>query len=86
MAFSEDPVIEDLVLTIINDGEGTQCGMNYCARCQAAENGIFEYRLAVRNYNRYRRSVYGSPHASREQVLMAATLIQKYYREHVKEK
>lgn len=74
--YHQDPVINDLMLTIINDGDGSQCGMNYAQRCAAADTGIFYYRAACREYNR---------HASREQIIEAATRIQAYYREHVKE-
>lgn len=85
MSYHNDPIINDLVLTIVNDGDGSQCGMTYDQRCRAANTGLFEYRAACRAYSRYRHSHYGAPHASREQIIAAADLIQAYYREHVAE-
>lgn len=84
MSYSADPVINDLVLTIINDGNGAQCGRTYEQRCAAAENGIFEYSYMCREYSRQRNRA-GSSRATREQILAAATILQEYYREHMAE-
>jgi hypothetical protein len=84
MSYHQDPVVNDLVLTIINDGDGSQCGRSYQQRCNAAENGIFEFRYACREYGR-QRSRSGSSRPTREQVLIAADILQSYYRERVKE-
>lgn len=83
--FSTNHAINDTVLTIINDGDGTQCGMTYEQRKSAAENGILEFRAACRAYSRYRNSHYGSRHLNRAEVIDAAIILQNYYREHVAE-
>ena len=83
--YHENPAINDAMLTIINDGAGDQCGMTYKQRCESAENGIFEFRAAVRAYSRYRYRVYGSRHLTHDEVLEAATRIQQYYRDHMAE-
>lgn len=69
-------IVNDIVLTVINDGDGSQCGMNYSKRCEVAENGLFFYRVACRHYK---------PSACNKDILEAADLIQAYYREHTKE-
>lgn len=85
MSYHENSAINDALLTIINDGNGSQCGMNYAQRCAAADTGIFEFRAAVRAYSRFRHANYGSRHLTRPEVLEAATYLQNYYREHNKE-
>ena len=85
MSYSQNHTVEDLVLTIINDGNGSQCGMSYPQRCAAAESGIFEFRAACRAYGRYRHRVYGSSIPDRLEVIEAADILQAYYREHAKE-
>ena len=86
MSYHENAAINDAVLTIINDGDGSQCeGFNYARRKAAAEFGLFEYRAAVRAYSRYRHMHYGSRHLTRPEVIEAASYLQEYYREHVKE-
>lgn len=82
MAYSQNHTVEDLVLTIINDGDGSQCGMNYAQRCAAADNGLYEFRAACREYGRYRHRTYASRVPSRDEVLAAADILQAYYREH----
>ena len=85
MSYHENSAINDTLLSIINDGNGDQCGMTYQQRCDAADTGIFAFRAACRAYSRHRHSVYGSRHLTRHEVLEAATYLQNYYREHVKE-
>ena len=82
--YSENPVVNDLVLTIINDGNGSQCGMDYARRCVAADTGIREFRAACVEYGAVRTKS-GSSAPSRTDILEAATILQSYYREHVKE-
>lgn len=82
--YHQDPVVNDLVLTIINDGDGSQCGMSYKQRCQSAAFGILNFRFACRQYSRIRYANGGSL-ATREQWLTAADVLQSYYREHIKE-
>jgi len=85
MIYSTDHRVNDLVLTIINDGDGKQCGMDYAKRCAAAETGLFDYRFACRSYSRYSHAHYGTPHATQAQIIAAADIVQEYYREHVTE-
>ena len=74
--YHTNPAINDTVLTIINDGNGDQCGMSYKQRCAAAEYGIMAFRSACRTYR---------PELKRTEVIEAATIIQEYYREHMRE-
>lgn len=83
--YHEDPVINDIMLTIINDGDGSECGMTYKQRCDAAEHGLMLYIDACIKYDRKRKNVYGSPAARAIQIRGAAERIQAYYREHVRE-
>ena len=85
MSYHIDPVVNDLVLTIINDGDGEQCGTDYRQRIGAAEFGLFKFRTACREYGRYRQRVYGLSFPTREQWFTAATILQNYYRAHVEE-
>ena len=82
--YSQNPVVNDLVLTIINDGNGSQCGMDYKSRCAAADTGIWEFRADCRAYGR-QRSKSGSSSPSRTDIIEAATILQNYYRDHMKE-
>lgn len=82
--YHKNPVINDLMLTIINDGNGSQCGVSYKERCESAENGIFKFRYACRTYGRA-RSRSGARYPTRDEIITAANLLQEYYREHVSE-
>lgn len=85
MNYSENHAVNDTVLTIINDGDGAQCGMTYEERKAAADTGIYRFREACRAYSRYRNKNYGSIHLERTEVIEAASILQEYYREHVAE-
>jgi hypothetical protein len=85
MSYHDNHAINDTVLTIINDGKGDQCGMSYQDRCAAADTGILQFRAACRAYSRYRHANYGSRHLTSAEVTEAASFLQNYYREHVKE-
>lgn len=83
--YSDNPVINDLVLTIVNDGNGSQCGMSYAERCHFANDATTaHYRIACAVYARNRRDS-GSSMATRREIDEAAEILQHYYREHVKE-
>lgn len=73
---SDDHKIEDAVLTIINDGDGSMCGLNYKRRCELAEYGLMDYCHAVKQFD---------PTLSRTQNRIAGERIQEYYRNHVAE-
>ena len=86
MIYSQNHTVEDLVLTIINDGDGSQCGMTYAQRCAAADNGIAEFRQACRRYGTYRVRHYEAPmFPKHSELIEAADILQAYYREHAKE-
>lgn len=78
-----DPV-QDAVLTIINDGNGSLCGMDYKARCAAADTGIAQYRLAVALYSLWKQA-HGGQRLTKLNQIKAASEIQDYYRNHNKE-
>lgn len=85
MSYHDDAVTNDLILTIINDGNGSECGMTYEQRKAAADTGIAAFRAACKTYSDRRATRYESPRANRAQILEAATYLQNYYREHAKE-
>lgn len=72
----EDHKIEHAVLAIINDGDGSLCGLNYKRRCELAEFGLFDYCVAAKRFD---------PSLKPTQVRKAGELIQVYYRNHVAE-
>ena len=77
--YHENHKINDTVLTIINDGNGSQCGMDYGQRCTAAkqqEYGVFLYMRACRNYK---------ISLSKDEVEAAARILQSYYIKHLTE-
>jgi hypothetical protein len=82
MSYHNNPTVNDLVLSIINDGDGSMCGMTYKQRCAAADTGIGEFRAAARDYSEYRTKHFEQPKATRQEILDAATCLQEYYRRH----
>jgi len=85
MTFHIDPVVDDIVTTIVNDGNGDQCGLTYDNRCRAAKANLYiEFRWSVRNYAR-RRMALGHGYPNREQIIDAADTVMAYYRQHLKE-
>ena len=83
--YSENPVVNDIVLAVINDGNGSQCGMTYEQRCVAAEHGLADYRVACAKYGKDGRVALDERPATRAEVIEAASLVQKYYRNHMAE-
>lgn len=79
------PRANDLVLMVVNDGNGSICGMSYADRCKAAEFGIADYRIACRQADSYSARHFETPAATRQDIIEAATEVQAYYRNHVKE-
>lgn len=74
--------VEDCVLSVINDGDGSLCGMTYAQRCAAADTGIFQYRAACQ---RYGQATYPGGDWHRVDTINAATRVQAYYRQHTAE-
>ena len=75
--YSENHVINDVVLTVINDGDGTQCGMTYAQRCAAATGPLDPYVNAAGTYGDTL-----SPPAGLFECLDAAYIIRDYYVDH----
>lgn len=74
--YSTNHNVENAVLTVINDGDGSQCGMDYKERCRVAEFGLADFYTACKRYN---------PELSKKEAREGAELLQSYYQEHVKE-
>lgn len=87
MSYHEDPRVNDIMLSIINDGDGSQCGgFDYAQRCAAGRShDLFKFRWAAREYDRYAHRTYGTPHATREQTVLAGNLLLEYYQRHAEE-
>ena len=79
--YHENGVINDIVLAIVNDGNGKQCGMTYEQRKAAADNGIGDFRIACQVYANQRVRD-GGTKATREEILKAADILQAYYVAH----
>lgn len=82
--YHDNPAINSTVLSIINDGDGSQCGMTYKQRCEAAEHGIFKFRAACVKYSAW-RTRHDERALTPEEIIQAAILLQLYYRQHIKE-
>jgi hypothetical protein len=83
--YHENPIINDLILTIINDGNGSQCGLSYAQRkYEAAHHGLSQFRLACARYNK-QRVASGSKKADRLEVIEAAQILFDYYIAHNRE-
>lgn len=85
MSYHPDPRTNDIILAVINDGDGTMCGLNYRQRCAAAEFGLAKFRVAAKAYADYSVKVFEQSPATRRQVLDAASCLQEYYRRHMAE-
>lgn len=87
MNYHDKHAINDAVLAIINDGDGSMCGMSYKDRCRpdVVQHGIIHYRNAVRTYSRYAVTHFEATKLRRQDQIIAADRIQAYYREHLKE-
>ena len=82
----ENTTITDITLSVINDGDGSQCGFSYDDRCDAikrADDSVF--RAACWQYGTRGRSALELPPASRDEILAAASAVRDYYIEHVAE-
>lgn len=80
--FDEDHKVSELMLCIINDGNGDQCGRSYEQRCEAASShGLFEFRYMAREC---RRRVHPDWRDYSAACTRAGDLLFAYYEEHVK--
>ena len=84
--YSDNPVINDIVLAIINDSNGSQCGMTYEDRCANVHNASLSRRLfregAVR-YTTSREYLVNNEPVKRGDIITAAKILLDYYREHL---
>lgn len=78
------PAANDISLIVINDGDGSQCGMTYPQRCAAAHFGIAEFRAACQKANNWRVK-HECESATKADILAAASEVQEYYRNHLAE-
>jgi hypothetical protein len=86
--YSEDPIVNDIVLTIINDGNGEMCGMTYADRQAAARRdgcGRYQFEAAARRYVRYWNRNFRDDDErprkiSRAQQLQVGEILVDYYR------
>lgn len=79
-------MINNIVLSVINDGDGSSCGVNYAKRVKAARcHDLAQFRIMARRYNNFAVREYGSKIATSKEVIEAGEQIFKYYENHVKE-
>ena len=68
--------VNDIVLTVINDGNGSQCGMTHAERYDITIGEWVIFARACRHY---------APTASAKDIADAASLVLNFYRDHKKE-
>ena len=87
MLYHEDPQTNEIILTVINDGDGSQCGSGYERRCDLARagNSLTEFRFMAREYIRHAHRTFGTPHPPRSAWVGAGNYLQRYYEEHITE-
>jgi hypothetical protein len=83
MGYHSDARINDAVLTIINDGDGRQCGMNYEARKRAGRppGSIMPFMRAVLHYRRDMQLT----ELGLQDAATAARILMDYYVAHARE-
>jgi hypothetical protein len=78
-------IVNDIELTVINDGNGDQCGFNYHDRLSGGYAGDEElFFAAATNYNAQRALADSEP-ATRTELREAAKRLLRYYVEHAAE-
>lgn len=84
MSYHAHPVVNRLLLTVINDGDGQQCGASYAARCGIARGVLsaWDFHAMVRTASRGVDRVHPDYTAV---VAEAAAFLWSYYRDHVAE-
>lgn len=85
MLYHRDSAVDRLVLAVINDGDGSMCGMTYAERCARAVYGLADFYAAVDEMDRVSVERFDTPPTPRDQRRVAARLVQDYYRRHVAE-
>ena len=74
--YHPDHEVNSAVLTIINDGDGSQCGSSYAERCKLAEYGLLAF---------YGMATKVNPHMRHSKRRTVAEIAQRYYQNHVAE-
>jgi hypothetical protein len=84
MGYHENPAINDAILSIINDGDGSQCGVSYKQRLGALESALNVFVKAGYGFSTWNVEHDSQP-LSRKDILEAAHVLLDYYYEHMKE-
>jgi hypothetical protein len=79
--------IENILQIVINDGDGSQCGLSYPERCNLVREKApaNEWLYLASTVNRWLKKNHSARIASQVELLKAATAIAEYYVQHVKE-
>lgn len=75
------PAANDIVLIVINDGNGSQCGMTYDQRCNAVDIDNAAFYDACKKANQWRIKN-ECPSATNVDIRAAVEEIRAYYRQH----
>ena len=78
-------IVTDLELTIINDGNGSQCGMDYGDRLDAGRRRDLSAFVAAAAYYNAMRVVDECKPANQDEIKEAAHRLLTYYIEHAQE-
>lgn len=87
----DDPVVNDMVLTVVNDGNGDQCGYSYPERLRVARmpNVLardYLFRCMCEHYDRHCRVRDGTTERPTTfQLRAAARELRDYYDRHIAE-
>jgi hypothetical protein len=81
--YHQNHVINDIVLTIINDGDGSQCGFSYKDRCENPDP--YTMLRAVQTYLSLSPDYQGQNMPRLKQQSEAAQILLDYYTDHVAE-
>ena len=86
MSYHFDTRVNDIMLTVINDGNGDQCGADYAERCRLGKDGTQRSRMQFRYIAREcARRARKAAQTSLAQSSAAGDFLFKYYVNHAKE-
>lgn len=85
--YGDETLINDLFLTVINDGNGSVCGMSYEGRLNAAKNLPHDRRMDVwaKCCLKYLSKDGRDSVATLGDIISASAEIDAYYQEHIVE-
>jgi len=81
--YHDNPRTNNVILAVINDGNGGLCGMTYEERCQSVDN--FTSVLNLRKAARVCADRLGINLPFRPDSFEAGNILSRYYQDHVKE-